>query len=160
MPALASRPVGLGCKVILGAMLIGAICLVVIYPAILVLVGIFAILGCLATVEDNRRVRRLAVERACESICTFARSFDYRNIDTWIIRAVFEEIGESRFPIRAEDRLTADLRIDPDDLEDLVEAIAERTGRPLENVEDNPLFGKVATVRRVVEFFTHQPRRI
>src|SRR5687768_10318551 len=150
MPAVVKRPSGLGCKMIVAAILGGLVWVIVTYPAVLVIVAILVVLGCLAAIEDNRRARRLAIKRACESICTFVRGFDYRTIDTWIIRAVFEEIRENRFAIRADDRLMEDLRIDSDDLDEIAEAVAERTGRPLENVEENPMFEKVRTVRQLV----------
>ncbi len=64
-----------------------------------------------------------------------------------------------RFPIRPDDRFEGDLKIDMDDMEDLAEVIAQRTGRPLDRCQQNPLCGKVKTVRDLVEFFIHQPRR-
>jgi len=61
------------------------------------------------------------------------------------------------FPIRPDDRLLEDLRIDPEDLDDLLaRQIAERTGRSLANPEENPYYGKVKTVRDLVTFFLGQ----
>jgi len=118
----------------------------------------------------RRRVRKhlqiLAVNRTGESLCTFSRAVDCRGLDTWIVRAVYEEIQAhlaseySAFPLRWTDRLNEDLRIDPDALdEELAMDIAERTGRDFRNTEANPLFGRVATVRDLVLFFHAQPRR-
>lgn len=111
-------------------------------------------------VVEKRRQQRVAAERREESICSFARSFNCRATDTWIVRAVFEEAGAYvRFPIRPEDRLEEDLKIDSEDIDYLAEVIALRTGRPLEECEKNPLCGKVKTVGELVEFFVYQQRR-
>ena len=64
----------------------------------------------------------LVNERENEDIGSFARSLDYRTIDTWVIRAVYEELNdeiycnENRLPIRASDRLDEDLGLGDDDL--------------------------------------------
>ena len=101
-----------------------------------------------------------------DSICTFARSFDYRHIDTWVIRAVFEELQEElgsegrMFPIRAQDDLVKDLRIDPEDIDmSLAPAIAQRTGRTLQESGSNPYWGKVHSVADLVRFFNLQPKQ-
>ena len=80
--------------------------------------------------------------------------------DTKIVPVVSHEIlaEYARFPVRADDRLEADLHIDDEYLDYLAELVAERTGRPLSNSEQNPLFGKVTTVREFVKFFVHQHR--
>jgi hypothetical protein len=109
------------------------------------------------------KLRRWAVERSGESICTFARSFDYRRIDTRIIRAVHEEVSHwiegdcPGFPLRPEDRLETDLEIDWEDLEDMAKVIAFRTRRSLAEPEKNPFYGKVGTSATLVHFFAHQP---
>ena len=60
-------------------------------------------------------------------------------------------------PIKASDRLSETLMLDDDDIEiDLVEIIAQRTNRSLDNCEDNPYFGKVTTVEHLVLFFNYQ----
>jgi hypothetical protein len=49
------------------------------------------------------------------------------------------------------------LKLDEDDLDlDLIEEIAQRTGRSMENFESNPYYGKVTTARDLVLFFNHQ----
>jgi hypothetical protein len=114
-------------------------------------------------VRDRRRRARLWIERQGEGICTFARSFDRRRVDAWIIRAVHDavqpyfEIREGPVPIRATDRLVKDIGIDPGDVDDIAETIAWRTGRPLRDVERNPV-RQVDTVGDLVRFFAHQPR--
>src|SRR4051794_1910742 len=87
-------------------------------------IGSILIIGYFSTVIRRRRMKRLAAGRPGESICTFARSFKWRTIDTWIIRALYEELqtlcqtGCEPFPVRATDRLFEDLRIYPDVVED------------------------------------------
>lgn len=114
--------------------------------------------------QRTRRLQRMAEERAGESICTFVRSFDCKAMDTWVIRAVYEQLQEHlksdvmAFPLRPEDNMVKELGIDPDDLGwDIVDEIATRTGRSLEGTERNPLGGKVETVGDLVQFFIHQP---
>jgi hypothetical protein len=101
---------------------------------------------------------RIAEERAGESLCTFARSLDYHSIDTWIIRAVYEQfVEEVGFPPRKTDRFAAlDLE---EDWDVIAEEVAQRTGRPLTNCEQNPWYGKVETVADMVEFFMCQPKQ-
>jgi len=113
----------------------------------------------------KRQLQRMAKNRAGESICTFARSFDCSMTDTWVIRAVYEQLqaylrGDvSAFPLRREDNLVKELGIDCEDLGyDIVDEIATRTGRSLENFEENPYWEKVETVGDLVQFFLHQPR--
>ena len=103
-----------------------------------------------------RRERRITEARKGESICQFARAFDCRTIDTWIIRAVYDEFAWT-FPLRPSDRLKEDLRIDGDDLDFGAVNIARRTGRSLDGYERNPMYGKIKTLRDVVMFFHHQP---
>jgi len=113
----------------------------------------------------KRRLKALAAARPGESICNFAREFDFRETDTWIIRAVYEQLQAHladdalAFPLRREDHLTKTLGIDPDDLSyDLADEIAARTGRSLEKTGNNPYWEKVETVGDLVQFFLHQPR--
>ena len=130
--------------------------------------GAVLTIGALATVAINRnfkaRLTALAAVRTNDSICTFAKSFNPHEVDTWIIRAVYEQLqgylsdAYPHFPVRAEDRLIGSLITDPDDLDmDLVEEIAERTGRSLENAKNNPYYENVRTVRDLVLFFNAQP---
>ena len=127
-----------------------------------------AIVGLLACgiFEHLRRkagIKRLAASRAGESICEFARSFERRRVDTWIIRAVYDELqeylgGYSVVPIRAADRLKDDIPIDIEDLEmDLIANIARRSRRSLTDPTSNPYFGKIKTVADVVLFLNAQP---
>lgn len=125
----------------------------------LVLGGLVATLGR----REALRLARMAQSRAGESICQFARSIDCRRVDTWVVRAVYEELqrslsGTVPVPLRVTDHLQRDLRLDTDDLDDLILDMAQRSGRCLAHTSANPLFGKVATVGDLVDFLHAQPR--
>ena len=129
-------------------------------------IGASLILGLLVlfNVSEHRRLARLAADRRHESICTFARSFPRRSIDTWVIRAVHEGFqpycrayGGLTLPLRATDRIDEDLRIDPDDVDDLADEIAVRTGRSLDDAEMNPYYGRVETIADFAAFIDRQP---
>ena len=128
--------------------------------------GSLLALGSLVAVLSRRealRLARMAQSRAGESICQFARSIDCRRVDTWVVRAVYEELQRSlsaavAVPLRLTDNLHSDLRLDADDLDDLVVDMAQRARRSLADTSANPLFGKVTTVGDLVEFLQAQPR--
>ena len=129
--------------------------------------AVIALLVVLSVVENKRHKTRLvalAESRSGESICEFARSFEPKEIDTWVVRAVYEQLQrylseDTSVPVRATDRLKEDLPIDSEDLEmDLMAEIAQRTGRSLDNTIDNPYYDKVRTVGDLVLFFNAQPR--
>jgi acyl carrier protein len=113
----------------------------------------------------RRRLAQLAATREGESLCTFARSFDDRAIDTWVIRAVFEELrpyckfGKRTLPLRANDHLANDLFIDSDDLVETMFDIEARTGRWLDDQQLVASPPKIQTVRDLVMFFTTRPLR-
>lgn len=116
--------------------------------------------------RTRKRLEAVAASRQGESICGFARSFDTRAVDTWVVRAVYEELQRElsavapNFPVRASDRLLKDLLEDSDDLDmSVAPNIAKRTGRSLDGHPGNPYFGKVETVRDLVHFFNAQPRQ-
>jgi hypothetical protein len=116
--------------------------------------------------RKEEALRFVAASREGESICEFARAFDPKVIDTWIIRAVYEQLQKQlehvhpAFPIRAEDRLKEDLHLDDDGLDmDIAVEVEERTRRSLGNTAANPYLGNVRTVRDLVLFFQAQPRR-
>jgi hypothetical protein len=160
MPAFVPRRTGVIGWIVLAAFGAGVVYLCWLRPIVFAVILIIAGVSCVLSVVGSRRQRRLATERRAESICSFARSFDCRETDTWIVRAVFEELASYvQFPIRPDDRLEGDLKIDSDGLDDIAEAVVQRTGRPPDACEANPLYGKVKTVRDLVEFFIHQLRR-
>jgi hypothetical protein len=110
---------------------------------------------------NKRRLQRMIKERKNDSICRFARSFDYRRIDTRIIRAVYEEACDwTSFPTRISDDFDKDFHMDPEDLEDMAQIIAHRAQRSLDDYKKNPFYGQVNTVKGLVLFFLHQPLRV
>lgn len=127
---------------------------------------LFAALGVLVwiqTIWDAHSRRRLAASRHEESVCSFARSFG-RSADTWILRAVYEELSKflavdrQAIPVRRADRCAEDLKIDPEDLDDLARDIAFRARRSMEACDKNPFYGKVKTIGDIVTFLEYQPR--
>jgi hypothetical protein len=116
-------------------------------------------------VVHKKRMRALAAERAGESICQFARSLPYRQLDTTVIRAVYEEFEEAVgypgcvIPIRASDLYEETLLMDSEDVDDMVQDIAKRCGRSLDGSEANPYHGRVHTVGEIVHFLCAQPRQ-
>jgi hypothetical protein len=163
MPPAPDQHCGIVGWAILLALAGGLLYLLYLFPTIVLsILGVFAVLGSISANNRRRHLGRLAAGRQGESTCTFARSFDYRNMDMWILRAVYEElqswckIGSQDFPLRATDRLD-DLRVDLEIFEDSsLEKIAHRTGRSLDNTDQNPLFGKIVTVNDLVMFFSYQ----
>ena len=116
----------------------------------------------IAQPKIERYFQNLCEERSGLSICEFAREFDPKVVDTWVIRAVYEQLQaalptKKNVPIKASDSLFDTLMLDEDDLDlDLVEEIAQRTSLSLEGYESNPYYGKVTTARNLVLFFNHQ----
>jgi hypothetical protein len=75
-------------------------------------------------------------------------------------RGIRKEFGSrgGRFPLRPADRLWEDPWIDPEDwVDDLLPEVAGRAGYSLEQLESNPLFGRVQAVGDLVKFITLQP---
>jgi hypothetical protein len=136
--------------------------LVNVNPAVASAVEALVLLMWTGLLLNRLHLGRLAAARPGDSICSFARSFDCRAIDTWIIRAAYETtqawLASAYFPLRATDRIEDDLRLDDEDLEYLAEEIAERSRRSLESAEGNPLYDNVHTVRDLVLFLASQPR--
>lgn len=143
----------------------GPAALIVWEPWVLLLILAFCMAAWIGDRLNAKRLRGLALYRPYDSICTFARAFDCRQVDTWIIRAVYEELqavlasDKRPFPIRAEDHLENDLDIDYDTLEEVMEDVAVRADRSFKNGERNPYYDKVHRVRDMVYFLHHQPPR-
>ncbi len=104
-------------------------------------------------------------KRSGESICTFTRQLDYRNLDPVVIRAVYEEIRTAYgwleeygpFPLRATDRIFDELCIDGDDISfNMLPAISHRAQRSLEtNMVPDPLISY--TAGELVTYLSAQP---
>lgn len=115
-------------------------------------------------VRERRRLAVLAGLRPDESICSFARALPIRDLDTWVVRATFEELQAHlqglhvAFPLRPSDGLVDDLKIDPEDLEDLAVKVAARAGRTMEGCPANPYYDRVITVGDLINFLCAQPK--
>jgi hypothetical protein len=115
-------------------------------------------------IMEELNIEKLAKERKGENIGTFAKSLDYRNIDTWIIRAVYEEIQselgfkEIDIPIRTSDNLENDLQLDDEDLFYIYSRVAIRAGISDKDGNKNPYYDKVETVEDMILFLNTQPK--
>ena len=144
------------------------VALIIFEPIYLaILAGIVLLVAVWSKLEQPKiesHFSALRKDREGLSICEFAKEFDPKTVDTWIIRAVYEQVQAALptkhvVPIKASDSLFDTLMLDEDDLDlDLNEEISQRTGRNLEGYEANPYYGKVTTVRDLVMFFNHQAR--
>ena len=163
MPAAPLHKMRWWCWPILAAMFSGLAYWVYCQPYVLPFIVLIGVVLWFQTVFETRRRRQALAARQSETICDFARSFD-RGTDTWIVRAVYEElcrflsVDGRLFPLRKADHCEKDLKIDPEDLDDLAGDIAFRAGRSMEDTKSNPLYGKVKTVSDIVTFLEHQPR--
>jgi hypothetical protein len=164
LPSEVPARVPIAGRLILLALAAGFIALLYFSLAVrLIIVGLT-----LATVVwvpfDRRRLRRMASTRGGEDLCTFARSFPRGSVDPWVIRAVYQEFspyyatGDIQVPIRAADRLAEDVRIDPEDVEEIAKSVAYRAGYSLADPRRNPFHGNLKTVGDFVRFLAHQPR--
>ncbi len=149
------------------AILLGVFILVSIFAPIflVIIVGLFILIGVWSYFEQpkiDRYFENLYNERKHLSICDFAREFNSKEVDTWVIRATYEQLQKSLgtkqlIPIKSSDHLFDDLMLDEDDLDlDLAEEIAQRTGRSLNDIEQNSYYGKVQTAKDLVLFFNKQ----
>jgi hypothetical protein len=151
---------------IVGAALFGMCVLAAKHPWIVIpAIAAIALWSWYDSRARARRLLALAKGRTGQDICEFAREFDPRKVDTWVVRAVYEQLQEylvdvhPKFPVRADDVLIKNLVSDPDDLDiSPVEEIAERTGRSLDGASANPHYQGIRTVRDLVMFFNAQPR--
>ena len=128
------------------------------FPIALGLILLIAYNGFMA----HNRLLHFAEARIGDGICTFARSFDRRTVDPWIVRSVYEEFFayfNGRLPICAAYRIEDDLDMDLEEIEFMIGDIAFRAGRTLKNAEANPLFDRIRTVGDLVLFLEHQPKR-
>ncbi len=165
MPKFTDTPTSAFGWVILPFLLSLLLWLVWAAPYLLLLIPVFFAMEFWDRRNRRRHFSLLLRERQNDSICSFSRHFEFRKVDTWVIRAVFEQLQNymnsenENFPIRPTDDVFIDLKIDDEDFEfDLVEEIAQRTGRSLEDAESNPYYGKANIVENLVYFFNEQPK--
>ena len=155
-----SEPLPLALKFVLAALAAVLLGLAIAFPLFAVL--LVASYGA-AALYNRWHLARLRRGREGESICTFARAFDLRQVDPWAVRAVWDALqpyvrsSGQDFPIRPSDDITRDLCVDPEDGDELVERCAKRAGRSMENAGQNPLFGSIRTVGDFVRFLNAQP---
>jgi hypothetical protein len=124
-----------------------------------VIFGTAAALYAVLVVRSQRHRSRVKAERRGESICDFAKALPARAHDTWVVRAVYEELSRNReVALRPIDRLVDDLGFLSEELEDCLVEIAHRARRSLSGFEQNPMFGRVATVADLVKLLELQPR--
>ncbi len=114
---------------------------------------------------DYYRMRKIARNRGKPDICTYARSFDFRNTDTKVMREVYHSVQEwvgrydgTPFPVQSEDSFKHLYNMDPDDLDDIYLEIAEKLGISTEEAEKNPYYERVETVKDLVLFLNNQPK--
>jgi hypothetical protein len=127
--------------------------------------GVVVIVFAVSWWRSDRGMRKLAASRAGEDLCSFAREFDRHGpeFDPWVIRAVWDALLPYRSfrggvaPLRATDRLESFMDTDDLDMGDGLKELAARTGRTLEDLPANPLYGRVVTVADLVAFIGHQP---
>ncbi len=127
--------------------------------ALLAVIFVFAF-GYILNIIDDKKLQKIALKRKNYNIGDFAKSFDLKNTDTWIIRAVYEELQDclsiKNFPIFADDNITKLFHIDGEEIDELLEIVAQRTGRSLENLEQNPYFNTEPTARNIVLLLNKQ----
>jgi len=97
------------------------------------------------------------------NIGKFAKEFNLKEVDTWVVRAVYEAVyDEVEIPIKADDDIDKDLGIDMGDLgfDEILINVSQRTGRVLtENSVGHDDIKNIITVRDLVEFFNKLPRK-
>jgi hypothetical protein len=140
------------------------LCLAMAYPAhVGAAVLALLVLYILGARRSREKMAALAAARPSgNGICGFARSFNLRETDSWVVRAVYEELQGylhgTKLTVCADDDLTEGLDIDPEDLEESLVDIAHRARRSLTGYEANPHYGSIRTARDLVAFLNAQPR--
>jgi len=106
---------------------------------VILLITVFIVLS---LISYDLKKHKIFNSRPNDDIGTFTKDLNYRELDTWVIRATYEEISEymkikgKPFPIRPSDKLYLDLGLSCDNLHDMVDNITSRIGRELELIED------------------------
>lgn len=163
MPSLQETPLSPVGWATLGGLGLGAGALLVSVPWVcLGVAGLFGV-ACLA---GRSQLRRLHASRPEGSICSFARTFDRRTTDPWVIRAAWDEVqsyvslNDRPLPLFPDDDLDRDLGIDPEEAEDVATRVAQRAGYDWETTRFNPFHGAPLTVGTLVQFVNAQPRLV
>ncbi|MGZ8886203.1 MAG: hypothetical protein ACXW1O_06505 [Halobacteriota archaeon] len=165
MPRVARKPTSLGALGILAVLLASFAYLLWQHPIpVLCFVAFFGAISVIETKRAKAHLSKLAAQRTGESICTFAREASCRANDTWVVRAVYEQVQSylgsefQSFPLRWNDSFEKDLKIDIEDVEAVIASeVAERTRRNFSETTGNPMYAKVSTVGDLVLFFCAQP---
>jgi len=130
---------------------------------LIIAVGTVAILVLFGSVREYYRMKKIAESRVKPDICDYARSFDYRKVDTEIMREVFVSMQDwvgkyngIEFPVKAEDRFNSIYEMDREDLSYLCVTIAEKLKINLDDVKNNPYWSELNTVKDLVMFFDYQ----
>lgn len=153
-------------RAVLVVLATGALWYLLRHPVGFLISGGVSILLWLVAVLEGRRLSRLALQRAGEDICTFARGFDRRSpeFDPWIVRAAWDALAPWRrvrggvcIPLRATD-VIAELGCVDEDVDDVLLEVASRAGHSVDCTDANPLYGRVVTVGDLVAFIANQPR--
>jgi hypothetical protein len=112
---------------------------------IIILISLLLVTFGIASASYYRKMKQIAIRRENPDICTYARSFDYRAVDTKIIHEVFEQIQEwvgkyngIPFPVQAEDHFNDLYCIDLGDLDEIYIKIAKKLNISTENAKNNP----------------------
>jgi hypothetical protein len=130
------------------------------------LIGAFVVGTIILNIRFRRQMRVLCAQRSGQSICQFARSLPFRQLDTRVIRQVYETLQATvsfpgcRVPIRTDDRITDTFGLEDEDFEDFIVEIADRCGRSLANFQSNPFYERLHTAGDIVHFLCAQPRVI
>ncbi len=125
-------------------------------------VGLIIFIIIMSAIGD-KKYKKLKESRTNWDIGNFAKEFDLKAIDTWVVRAVYEVLyDEADLPIRADDDIDKDLRIDMRELEfdEVLINVSQRTGRILS--EESAKYDdikKIKTIRDLVEFFNRLPAK-
>lgn len=163
MPRYKPAPISVASWVLIFVLVCVGVYILWVHPlvtlcALLLVVGNFAY----ERIRVTRHLNQLKAQRLGESLQEFPRERDLRDIDTYVVRAVYEEIrldlAVPDFPLRWSDNLYTDLLLTADEVDDVLHRIALRAGRCLSQTEQNPLFGKIVTVGDLIAFFNHQPK--
>ncbi len=132
---------------------------------LLIIIGIIVFLSVIGAIWNYYRMKKIALKRGEPDICSYARSFNYREVDTKIMREVFNHVQKWAgkyegipFPVKAEDCFDKIYKMDPEDLDDIYLDIAKKLGISIEHPEKNPLWNKIKTVKDLVLFLHNQPR--